>query len=162
MFSIYTAADLAVGMQVVNVTSMVSRQPIVQLFACTCNSFLSHKSLGVDTTRRSKGDAPQPLNGLAPTLQQPITPHAGISHGIDQSQSTLQMHGSAAYEQENLLIITDEGLTAFDLPTCALKAQAFRTRGATCMAWSSLRQAVAVAKPSGLRKPARCSPMLRL
>jgi hypothetical protein len=116
VFSIYTAADLAVGMQVVNVTSMVSRQPIVQLFACTCNSFLSHKSLGVDTTRRSKGDAPQPLNGLAPTLQQPITPHAGISHGIDQSQSTLQMHGSAAYEQENLLIITDEGLTAFDLP----------------------------------------------
>jgi hypothetical protein len=54
---------------------------------------------------------------------------------------------------ERLLTITDEGLTAFELPSLALKAQAHRTRGGTHLAWSVERSAAAVAKSPSLGTP---------
>jgi hypothetical protein len=62
--------------------------------------------------------------------------------------------------EERFLALTDEGLTVFALPAFALKAQAFRTRGAERFVWSEAQGAVAVYKPPALGKPARCAATL--
>lgn len=62
---------------------------------------------------------------------------------------------------ERLVAITDEGVTMYALPDLSLKGQAFRTKGATAMAWQSASQTLAVARPGSLGKPNQCEPTHR-
>lgn len=142
-------------MQVINVASKLSRQPITQLFASTCNPRAPQEPLRADGTFRSETAAGRPQGDPQSSPSSPA-PEQVPAPLVSQRRDSLPCTASTAvHAHECLLAITDEGLTAFELPSCALKAQAFRTKGATCMAWNAAGQAVAVAKPPTLRKLAR-------
>ena len=85
----------------------------------------------------------------------PLTPP--ISESISRiAPNAAPSDPSAARGQECLLAITHGGLTALRLPSLGVKAQAYRTSGATRFQWLPERSAVAVARAPGIGKHARC------